>query len=295
MWPLWNRTGKKKPVSFQIKRQRTLPEVPMYRRKAGSGVRAPRTTCKNHATLQPLGFKYILVVVVERLNVQSLQLDNSFFPEWLFKSRKDWKLKINQQKRLLILTRHTLPSWLQTRLSPAGAPARGSPTEKYWGRSGKTSVWPQVAPGSKHQTVLRRGSRTLIFQVAIRGYSTLGSGVGNTDRALGRAKCESSDAGPHGGRGGAPPAVPGNPRATVSPWGGERRQTTLQRKQEQQHHFPPKGASDPAQHKGGVRTRRPAPCKTYSIRRSNDYTHTQKENSISALRGDVMKASKMPQ
>lgn len=58
---------------------------------------------------------------------------------------------------------------------------------------GKTSMWPQVAPGTKNETVLMPGSRTLISQVEIRSYITLGNSVGNMNCTLKRLQCENSD------------------------------------------------------------------------------------------------------
>lgn len=44
----------------------------------------------------------------------------------------------------------------------------------------------------KNETVLMPGLRTLIFQAEIRGYITLGNGVGNINRTLQRLWCENS-------------------------------------------------------------------------------------------------------
>lgn len=57
---------------------------------------------------------------------------------------------------------------------------------------GKTSMWPQVALGTRNETVLMPGSRTLIFQTEISSYITLGNSVGNMNCALRRLRCEKS-------------------------------------------------------------------------------------------------------
>lgn len=52
-----------------------------------------------------------------------------------------------------------------------------------------------MALGTQNETVLMPASRTLIFQVEIRGYIALGNSVGNMNCTLRRLQCENSDTG----------------------------------------------------------------------------------------------------
>lgn len=85
---------------------------------------------------------------------------------------------------------HMLPLQLQTRLT-----TEGSVTERRWGRCGEEGVRPQAALGTQNDTVFMPASRTLIFQVEIRGYIALGNSVGNMNCTLRRLQCENSDTG----------------------------------------------------------------------------------------------------
>lgn len=92
-----------------------------------------------------------------------------------------------------MLPLHSTPSWMTW---------DSAKTDSWRGASkgvGKTSAWPQVAPGSRQETVSMPASETLIFWAEIRGRITLGNSVGNTDSTLKRFQCEILVCRPDGG------------------------------------------------------------------------------------------------